>query len=175
MDALYRKGKGKGKGKRGKDYGGSTADSGKGNQQSSGLAGPRPFAPPPPGEKDMRVCRWCLKTGHVMKDCRAKQSGKPKAVKGANSLERSHAPAAADWYEDQRQDRDAGSLLRECGTLECDFELDGQEFGGQDWIEDDEEEYDESFVPSAGFPHRVVQEIRPPANGFVPSGPRITS
>ena len=49
-----------------------------------------------------------------------------------DSLERSHAPAAADWYADQRQDRDAGSLLRECGILECDFDLDGQEFGGQD-------------------------------------------
>jgi hypothetical protein len=102
-----------------------------------------------------------------MKDCRAKQSGKPKAVKGANSLERSHAPAAADWYED----RDAGSLLRECGVLEregSDFELDGREFTGQDWIEDDEEEYDMSFVPPGGFPDRAVPQITPPANGFVP-------
>ena len=44
----------------------------------------------------MRVCHWCLKTGHVMKDCQAKRTSKPKAVKGANSLELSHAPAAAD-------------------------------------------------------------------------------
>ena len=100
---MYRKGKGKGKGKRGKGFGGSTADGGKGNQsggsQGGGFSGPRPFAPPGPGEKDMRICHWCLKTGHVMKDCRAKQQGKPKAVKGANSLELGpHAPAAADWY-----------------------------------------------------------------------------
>ena len=85
MDALFRKGKGKGKGKRGKGQGGAAADSGKGNQGGPS-GGPRPFAPPPPGEKDMRVCHWCLKTGHVMKDCRAKQQGKAKAVKGANSL-----------------------------------------------------------------------------------------
>ena len=80
-----------------------------------------------------------------MKDCRAKQQGKPKAVKGAKSLELGpHAPAAADWYEDRMPLRDAGSLLRECYTLECHLELDSNEFSGRDWIEEgDEEEYDE--------------------------------
>ena len=122
------------------------------------------------------MCHWCLKTGHVMKDCRAKQQGKPKAVKGANSLELGpHAPAAADWYEDRRQDRDAGSLLRDRGTLmhEDDYDLNGEEFTGQDWIEESEtEEYDESFVPPGGFPARSVAQTVAPANGFVPSGPR---
>ena len=86
-----------------------------------------------------------------MKDCRAKKAGKPKAVKGTNSLERSHAPAAADWYED----REAGSLVRDCGALErrdSDYELDGAEMTGQDRAVEDEEEYDNSFVPPDDSP-----------------------
>ena len=46
LDALFRKGKGTGKGKRGNGFGGSAAESGKGNQQSGGsqcggFSGPR--------------------------------------------------------------------------------------------------------------------------------------
>ena len=71
----------------GKGVGGAAADSGKSNQggssQAGGFSGPRLFAPPEPGQPDMRVCHCCLRTGHVMKDCRAKKAGKPKAVKGA--------------------------------------------------------------------------------------------
>ena len=108
-----------------------------------------------------------------MKDCRAKKASKPKAVKGAKSLERSHAPAAEDWYED----RAAGSLLREYGVLsrEDDYILDGAEMTGQDWTQDenDEEEYDDSFVPEGGFPVEHAAIMSAPANGFDVSGPRI--
>jgi len=108
-----------------------------------------------------------------MKDCRAKATGKPKAVKGADSLEvGSHAPAAADWHVELR---DAGSLLRECYTLqhEDDFELNGDEFTGADWVaESEDEEYDESWAPAGGFPERTAARNVAPATGFVPSGPR---
>ena len=66
------------------------------------------------------------------------------------------------WFED----RDAGSLLREVSVLEredSDYELDGREMIGQDWVVDDEEEYDESFVPPGGLPDRAVAEIIAPA------------
>ena len=49
LDALFRKGKGKCKGKRGKGFGGSASDGGKGGQsggvQGGGFSGPHPFAP----------------------------------------------------------------------------------------------------------------------------------
>ena len=66
-------------------------------------------------------------------------------------------------------------MLREVYVLEredSDYELDGREMIVQDWVVDDEEEYDESFVPPGGFPARPVAENRAPASGFVPSGPR---
>ena len=34
-------------------------------------------APPLPGQPDTRLCNWCLKKGHVIKDCRARLAGKP--------------------------------------------------------------------------------------------------
>ena len=72
LDALYRKGKGKGNGKLGSAPS-AAASGGKNNEgggvQGGGFADPRPFAPPEVGQPDMRVCHWCLKMGHVMKDC----------------------------------------------------------------------------------------------------------
>ena len=78
--------------------------------------------------------------------------------------------SAADWYED----RVAGSLVRDCGALsrEDDYEFDGAEMTGQDWVVEDEEEYDDSFVPPGGFPTQPESRMCAPANGFVPSGPQ---
>ena len=86
-------------------------------------------------------------------------------------LERSHAPAAADWYEH----REVGSLVRDCGALEHEddaHELDGAEMTGQDWVVDDGEEYDDYFEPPGGFPTQPEARVCVPANGFVHSGPR---
>ena len=107
-----------------------------------------------------------------MKDCRAKKAGKPKAVMGSNSLERSHAPAAADWYED----REAGPLVFDCRALlrEDDYEWDGAEMTGQDWVQEnkDDKEYDDSFVPPGGFPTEPEARMYAPADTFAVSGPR---
>ena len=81
IDALFRKGKGKGKGKRsftsgGKGYGGAAA----GSSGKGAGGGNSATAAPPPGVKDTRICHWCLRRGHVIRDCRDKAAGKPKAT-----------------------------------------------------------------------------------------------
>ena len=65
--------------------------------------------------------------------------------------------------------------MRECYTLEQeeDYDLNGDEFAGRDWVEESEpEDYDESFVPVGGFPARPAAQTMAPANGFVPTGPQ---
>ena len=88
--ALQRKGKGKGKDMRSK---GGFASQTHTKGQKGAETGDRPrnpaTAPPLAGEKDQRICHWYLRKGHVMKDCRDKAAGKPKAAKPASSLPRS--------------------------------------------------------------------------------------
>ena len=90
-----RKGAGKGKGER--------KGKGKGDNRSSSPRGDRPrnpaTAPPMQGQRDTRICHWCDKPGHVIKDCRAKAAGKPQLDKykkrqPARSLEQ------GDWEEE---------------------------------------------------------------------------
>ena len=96
---------------------------------------------PPPGVKDMRIVRWCLRRGHVIRDCRDKAAGKPKATKSVGALDRGLAvEAAGDWVED----RPSGSLMRECGALDDDWGLDRGELAGQDWIPEDELDKDDN-------------------------------
>lgn len=87
------------------------------------------------------MCHWCLIRGHVIRDCKAKAAGKPKATKSTNSLELeggSGSMAAGDWTEDLP----LGYLLRDCNTLEHDEEwsLDAKEMGQQDWLSEQEVE-----------------------------------
>ena len=79
VDALYRKGKSKGKGKGGAAPAWQRQQ--KAGWQKGGQKGDRnPLtAPPLPGQKDLRICHWCGKAGHIMADCEAKKAGKPLA------------------------------------------------------------------------------------------------
>ena len=93
------------------------------------------IAPPLPGQKDTRTCRWCNNTGHVIKDCRAKADGKPQhpAQIALNRKPLKALDEAQEW-EEQGSSEEAMSFEELfamnddviCGVCENEFVHDGE-------------------------------------------------
>ena len=69
-------------------------------------------APPLPGEKDTRVCRYCEKPGHVEKDCRKKKAEQLAKAGDRRQPARSLETSGNDWEESDGGGQDSMELYQ---------------------------------------------------------------
>ena len=187
LDALFRKGKGKGKGKSGKGFGNQGTWSPKGGGRSGGAGGGKGADNP---DKD-KTCDHCLIKGHTEKDCRGKQSGKPRRprdaqgriVREARSFAQEEKPAPV-WEREMQEhpgDRGCGGLDRSCGTLDRDccpvseeFDLNPDEMLSRSIYEDEASDEEEVPLKSSTSPASLPLTVSPVEQRVLQKGDTIT-
>ena len=108
-----------------------------------------------------RYCNHCHTQGHIEKDCRRKAAGEPRmasrAPRSADSLAQDGV-LPGNSVAECAQDREVGSLLRDCGMLgtEADSSLTAAENVAMDWLEEADEEEEEQEISAPEPPQGLV-------------------
>ena len=106
----------------------------------------------------------CHIQGRVETASTKKGAGKPRKVgrapRAADSLAQDGI-LPGDWVAECAQDREAGSLLHDCGMLgtEADFSLTAAEMGAMDWLEEADEAQEEQETSAPEPPRGLVPPV----------------